>query len=251
MQARFSEADVITSVASLGYSRIQGDNTYSARLNYSGRNGSLFWNDAEATASDDGGTGLQLILGGTHKLNKRWTAHANIGVGGSYFPKFIINGGATHYFKNDWSVDGGVGYRRLRGDKNLFNISASVNKELPLWYLSIGGGVISFDSEIFYNMQAKMRYTPLGDSRTSITAAAGVGTAPELNIIDLYSLSGSFSHMNTFASLGGQYLITPNLSIGLLGVWNTIYDQKLTSDGNIATQYRNLYNTHVQIYISF
>lgn len=251
MQSRFSELDVITSVASIGYSRIEGDNTYSARLNYSGRNGSLFWNDAEATDSVDGGTGLQLIVGATRKINKKWTATANIGIGGSYFPKFIINGGASYYFGKDWSVDGSIGYRRLRGDKNLFSLSATLNKELPLWYLSAGGGLINFDSEMFFNLQAKVRYTPLSDGRTSITAAAGVGTAPELNIIDLYSLQGSFSHMNSFASLGGQYLITPNLSIGLLGVWNTIYDQKLAPDGSVATQYRNLYNTHVQIYISF
>jgi YaiO family outer membrane protein len=251
MQSRFSELDVITSVASVGYSRIEGDNTYSARLNYSGRNGSLFWNDAEATDSVDGGTGLQLIVGATRKINKKWTATANVGIGGSYFPKFIINGGASYYFGKDWSVDGSIGYRRLRGDKNLFSLSATLNKELPLWYLSAGGGLINFDSEMFFNLQAKVRYTPLSDGRTSITAAAGVGTAPELNIIDLYSLQGSFSHMNSFASLGGQYLITPNLSIGLLGVWNTIYDQKLAPDGSVATQYRNLYNTHVQIYISF
>jgi hypothetical protein len=84
-----------------------------------------------------------------------------------------------------------------------------------------------------------------------IEAAAGFGTAPELNIIDLYTLSSSFSHMNSFASLGGQYLVTPSLSLGILGVWNTVYDQKLTNSGQIATQYRNLYNAYVQVYISF
>lgn len=100
-------------------------------------------------------------------------------------------------------------------------------------------------------MQAKARYMPLEDKRTSITAAAGFGTAPELNIIDLYSVSSSFSHMNTFASLGGQYLLTPNLTLGVLGVWNTLYDQKMAPNGTIATQYRNLYNAYVQLYISF
>ena len=100
-------------------------------------------------------------------------------------------------------------------------------------------------------MQAKAKYTPLLDGRTSVTAGAGFGTAPELNIIDLYSISGSFSHMNTFVSLGGQYLITPHLSLGLLGIWNTLYDQKMMADGEIATQYRNLYNAYVQLFISF
>ena len=252
MKARFSEADVITSVAGIGYTRMQGRNTYSAQLNYSGRNGDLFWNDADVTTGkDNGGTGFQFILGGTHKFNEKWTGNANLGVGGNYFPKLIANLGATYYFKNDWYVDGSIGYRRLRGDENLLSLTAAVNKDLPSWTLTAGGGLIHFNSEMFFNLQAKARYTPLADSRTSITAAAGLGTAPELNIIDLYSLKGSFSHMNTFASLGGQYLITPNLSVGLLGVWNTIYDQKLAADGTIATQYRNLYNTYVQVYISF
>ncbi len=97
----------------------------------------------------------------------------------------------------------------------------------------------------------KIKYSPLDDGRTSVVASAGCGTAPELNIIDLYSISSSFSHMNTYVSLGGQYMLTPHLSLGLLGVWNTLYDQKQMEDGTLVTQYRNLYNGYVQIFISF
>ena len=252
MQARFSEADVLTSVASIGYTRKQNKNTYSARLNYSGRNGSLFWSGEESTPDGEkGGVGMQCILGYDRKFNNRWTGHVSLGVGGSYFPKFIANLGATCYFKNDWYVDASAGYRRLMGSANLFSLSVAGNKELPHWLFTLGGGGIMYNSGLFFNLQAKARYMPLTDGRTSITAAAGFGTAPELNIIDLYTLSSSFSHMNSFASLGGQYLVTPNLSLGVLGVWNTVYDQKLTNTGEIATQYRNLYNAYVQVYISF
>lgn len=251
MQARFSEADVLTSVASIGYARFHKKNTYSFRLNYSGRNGSLFWNDDVAVDTDEGGTGYQFIFGYDRKFNQRWTGNANLGVGCSYFPKLTANVGATYYFDKDWHLDGSLGYRRLLGDKNLFSLTAAANKELSPFLLTLGAGAIHFNKEFFFNMQAKAKYMPLDDNRTSITAAAGFGTAPELNIIDLYSLSSSFSHMNTFASLGGQYLLTPNLSLGLLGVWNTLYDQKQAADGSIATQYRNLYNAYVQVYISF
>lgn len=251
LQSRFSEADVLTSVASIGYERLHKKNTYSARLNYSGRNGSLFWNNDVADDSEEGGTGYQFLLGYTRKFNHRWTGMANLGVGCSYFPKLIANLGATYYFNNDWYLDGSLGYRRLLGDKNLFSLSAMANKEISPFLLSLGGGLIHFNKQLFFNMQAKARYMPLEDKRTSITAAAGFGTAPELNIIDLYSVSSSFSHMNTFASLGGQYLLTPNLTLGVLGVWNTLYDQKMAPDGTIATQYRNLYNAYVQLYISF
>ena len=251
LQSRFSEADVLTSVASIGYERIHKDNTFSARLNYSGRNGSLFWNNDVADDSEEGGTGYQFLLGYTRKFNHRWAGTANLGVGCSYFPKLIANLGATYYFNRDWFLDGSLGYRRLLGDKNLFSLSAMANKEISSFLLSLGGGLIHFNKQLFFNMQAKARYMPLEDKRTSITAAAGFGTAPELNIIDLYSLSSSFSHMNTFVSLGGHYLLTPNLTLGILGVWNTLYDQKMATDGSIATQYRNLYNAYVQLYISF
>lgn len=252
MQARFSEQDVITSVASIGYERVGRRNIYSARLNYSGRNGSLFWNDEqEATDTDDGGTGYQLLLGFTREFNSKWTGNVSIGAGCSYFPKFIANVGATRYLNNDWYIDAGLGYRRLMGDKNLCSFNAAANKVLEPFTLTAGGALVMYDSELFFNVQAKAKYAPIDDGRTSVTAAAGVGTAPELNIIDLYSISSSFSHMNTYVSLGGQYLITPNLSLGLLGIWNTLYDQKHLSDGTVATQYRNLYNGYVQIFISF
>lgn len=251
MQARFSEQDILTSVASIGYERVHRQNLYSARLNYSGRNGSLFWNDLEADDSESGGTGYQLILGFTREFNKQWTGTASLGIGCSYFPKFTANIGATCYLKNDWFIDAGIGYRRLLGSKNLGSFSAALNKETTPFTLTAGGSLILYNSELFFNMQAKAKYAPLTDGRTSITAAAGLGTAPELNIIDLYSVSGSFSHMNTFVSLGGQYLLTPNLSLGLLGIWNTLYDQKLMDDNTIATQYRNLYNAYIQVFISF
>jgi hypothetical protein len=239
-------------VASLGYTRQQNKNTYSARLNYSGRNGSLFWAGEESTPNGEkGGVGMQCILGYDRKFNNRWTGHASLGIGGSYFPKFIANLGASVYFKNDWYIDASAGYRRLMGNANLISLSVAGNKELQHWLFTLGGGGIMYNSGLFFNIQAKARYMPLTDGRTSITAAAGFGTAPELNIIDLYTLSSSFSHMNSFASLGGQYLVTPSLSLGILGVWNTVYDQKLTNSGQIATQYRNLYNAYVQVYISF
>ena len=137
------------------------------------------------------------------------------------------------------------------GDKNLGSVLFALNKSLDPFTLTFGGSTILYNSELFFNMQTKAKYTPLLDGRTSVIASAGLGTAPELNIIDLYSLSGSFSHMNTFVSLGGQYLVTPYMSLGLLGVWNTLYDQKMMGDGEIVTQYRNLYNAYVQVFISF
>lgn len=251
MQARFSEQDVITSIASIGYERLGRRNAFSARLNYSGRNGSLFWNDEEATGDDDGGTGYQFLLGYTRKINRKWTASLSGGVGCSYFPKVVGNINVTRYFKYDWFIDAGCGYRYLMDEENLFSYSTAINKVFEPFTLTLGGSLITYDSELFFNAYTKIKYSPLDDGRTSVVASAGCGTAPELNIIDLYSISSSFSHMNTYVSLGGQYMLTPHLSLGLLGVWNTLYDQKQMDDGTLVTQYRNLYNGYVQIFISF
>ncbi len=251
MQARFSEQDVITSVASVGYEWLGRSNSFSARLNYSGRNGSLFWNDEEAVGDDDGGTGYQFLLGYTRKINRKWTASLSGGIGCSYFPKYVANISATRYFENDWFVDAGLGYRYLMDKENLFCYSTAINKIFEPFTLTLGGSLITYDSELFFNAYTKIKYSPFEDGRTSVVASAGCGTAPELNIIDLYSISSSFSHMNTHVSLGGQYMLTSHLSLGVLGVWNTLYDQKQMEDGTLVTQYRNLYNGYVQIFISF
>jgi tetratricopeptide (TPR) repeat protein len=251
MQARFSEQDVITSVASVGYEWLGRSNSFSARLNYSGRNGSLFWNDEEAVGDDDGGTGYQFLLGYTRKINRKWTASLSGGIGCSYFPKYVANISATRYFKNDWFVDAGLGYRYLMDKENLFSYSTAINKIFEPFTLTLGGSLITYDSDLFFNAYTKIKYSPFDDGRTSVVASAGCGTAPELNIIDLYSISSSFSHMNTHVSLGGQYMLTSHLSLGVLGVWNTLYDQKQMEDGTLVTQYRNLYNGYVQIFISF
>ena len=58
--------------------------------------------------------------------------------------------------------------------------------------------------------------------------------------------------------LGGQYLITPNITIGVMGTWNTYYNQTNTRTGGqnnyidkVSTRYKNLYNIYAQVYISF
>ena len=87
---------------------------------------------------------------------------------------------------------------------------------------------------------------------------ASIGSAPETAVLD-YPLPGSFSHTNTMVGLGGQYMVSPNITIGLMGTWNTYYNQTNTVRGKdpihrietVSTRYKNLYNIYAQIYISF
>ena len=54
-------------------------------------------------------------------------------------------------------------------------------------------------------------------------------------------------------------MVSPNITIGLMGTWNTYYNQTNTVRGispsnqieSISTRYKNLYNIYAQVYISF
>ena len=115
-----------------------------------------------------------------------------------------------------------------------------------------------FNSNFYYNAQIGAKYFPANDGKTNITAMASIGSAPETAVLD-YALPGSFSHTNTMVGLGGQYMVNPNITIGLMGTWNTYYNQtntvRVTSPSNqiesISTRYKNLYNIYAQVYISF
>lgn len=255
IRSRYSEIDIISGVSSVGYTRKEDKISYMGRINYSGRNGSLFSGEEASNAladGDDGGTGIQLIGGASYQFNDKWTGTANIGWGHLYFPKLSATISATHYMRNEWEAEAGVGYRKLpdSGD-NLLNLTGSISKTIEGFRMTANAQAIMLDSKAYYNLTFKTRYNPLTDGRTFIEAMAGAGTAPELTLIDYYSLPGAFSHLNTFVGLGGQHLLNSHIALGLSGTWHTLYDQRRLSDNTVKTQFRNLYNIYVQAVLFF
>ena len=259
IQSRYSEYDVISGVATVGYTRKEEKTTYMARLNYSGRNGSLFSGEELADSAalraadgDKGGTGIQLIGGLSYTFNEKWSGSASVGWGHLYFPKIMASLSVARNFRNDWEGEAGIGYRQLpKSKENLINAMLGAAKTIEAFRLSGNVQGIILDSKPYFNLNLRSRYMPLEDSRTFIEAVGGVGTAPELTLIDYYSLSGAFSHLNTFVGLGGQYLVNSHIALGLMGTWHTLYDQKTMIDKSIKTQFRNLYNIYVQAILSF
>ena len=259
IQSRYSEYDVISGVATVGYTHKRERILYMGRLNYSGRNGSLFSGEVladsaalKAADGDSGGTGIQLIGGVSYTFNDKWTGSASIGWGHLYFPKLMASLSATRHFKNDWEAEAGLGYRRLPTSKdNLINATLGAAKTIEAFRLSGNIQGIILDSKPYYNINLRTRYLPLEDNRTFIEAMGGIGTAPELTLIDYYSLSGAFSHLNTFVGLGGQYLVNSHIALGVMGTWHTLYDQRVLIDNTVRTQFRNLYNIYVQAVLSF
>lgn len=286
LRARYGEEDIITSVASLEYTRKARKNTYTGRINYAGRSGSAN-KDLTAEEQTPGGVGIQIQGEWTHQFTPTVTGMVNAAYATQYFPQIAANIGVTKYFKNDWELEVHAGYRRPTAFKKTFRFnegaSSESNIEQGVWefdaweksrtnLFSAGAGVAKtidkvwlntkldlylLNSDLFYNVQAGAKFFPADDGRTHIMATASVGSAPETAVLD-YALPGSFSHINSMVGLGGQYLITPNITVGVLGTWNTYYNQTNTRTGglhnyvdNVSTRYQNLYNIYAQVYISF
>ena len=286
LRARYGEEDIITSVASAEYTRKNQKNTYTGRLNYAGRSGSAS-DSMEAEEQTPGGVGIQIQGEWTHHFSPKWSATVNAALATKYFPDITADIALRHYLKNDWEIGAHVGYRRVaaynkhyewnddffagsngengflftgwdESKTNLLTVGAEVAKTIEVVRLNTKLDLHFFNSNFYYNAQVGAKYFPANDGKTNINAMASIGSAPETAVLD-YALPGSFSHTNTMVGLGGQYMVSPNITIGLMGTWNTYYNQTNTVRGtsplnrieSISTRYKNLYNIYAQIYISF
>jgi len=250
LQSRYGDEDAIQSVATLQYSRKQPGNTYTGRVNYAGRNGEREEDiNANATSFDGGGVGVQLQGEWIHKFPRDWQTMVNLAWSDRYFPAWMANASLTKFFRRDWEAEARVGYRRLDG-RNLWSVGPGVAKFLgPVW-LNGKCDFFVIDSKFYYNAMAQVRYYPVDDGRSYVVGMAGIGSAPELSVLDR-ALPGTFDHANTMVGMGGQYMFTPNLTLGLLGTWYTYYTEKRLGYDTIQTRYKNMYNIYVQLYISF
>lgn len=286
LRSRHGEEDIITSVATAEYSRKTPKNTYTGRLNYTGKNGSASSN-LDMEEQTPGGVGIQIQAEWEHHLSPKWSTTINAAYATKYFPDVMFDIAVRHYMKNDWEISGHLGYRNVSAyDKlfewneeafiassnvngfyfigwdesktNLFTAGAELARTIEVVRLSTKLDFHFFNSKFYYNAQVGAKYFPASDGKTNINMMASIGSAPETAVLD-YALPNSFSHTNTMVGLGGQYLISPNITLGLTGTWNTYYNQTNRVWGTapenrnetVTTSYKNLYNIYVQVYLSF
>ena len=241
----------------------------------------------EAEEQTPGGVGIQVQGEWTHHFSPKWSTTINAAFATKYFPDITAGVALRHYLKNDWEIAGHVGYRRVtaynkhyewnneffagsngengyiftgwdESKTNLLTVGGEVAKTIEEVRLNAKLDLHFFNSKFYYNAQVGAKYFPASDGKTNINAMASIGSAPETAVLD-YALPGSFSHTNTMVGLGGQYMVSPNITIGLMGTWNTYYNQTNTVRGTdpihrietVSTRYKNLYNIYAQIYISF
>jgi len=282
LHGRYGEADIITSVATASYEHRTDRNAYGGHLNYAGREGTDSGNDPDTQSP--GGIGIQLAADYSHIFNEKWTGSISAGWANRYFPQISVNLSATMQLPKEWSMDFGLGYRRIetfskqfkwvdeeeapnggawtfdRWDSDYSNLcSARVGATKQLGEFTVGANADLFllQKSLYVNLTLHGRYFPLSDRRTSVFATASAGTAPEANMID-NAMPGSFSKLNSSVGLGGTYMMNKNITLGLVGNWLTFYNQNNSRQGsqssftdNITYNYRNLYNISAQIYISF
>lgn len=226
LRSRYGNEDVISSVSTLEYIRFETRNTFIGRINYAGR---------------DNGKGLQGQLEWYRTWKTDIYTRIDAGASDKFFPEFTASGTVHKTFKNDWEGRIGGSFRKTDDKENLFGMTVGASKGLELWQLNARFNSLIMRSEYYYNILAQARYY-LGNPQNYITAMGSIGSAPDVEIID-YELYNGFSVTNTMVGLGINRLFTETFSAGILGNWYNYGDKNDT--------YKNLYNIHIQLYVSF
>lgn len=235
LRSRFADSDHISTVSSFQYSYLGDKNTYTGRANYAGR---------------DQGKGIQGQLEWSHTYNNKWSSRLNVALANQFFPKFTINGSVYKQinFFTPMELEVGLGYRRVEvSDDNtsnkqgLFNVVLGLTKELDKFRLNAKLDNFVFDDQYLYNLSINARYF-LSSPKNYISAMAGVGSSPDVELID-YKFYNGFSVINTMVGAGYSRIVYHNVSLGVLGTW---YNYK-AGDNN----YRNLYNLYFNLNVTF
>lgn len=285
-----SENTSRTGNASLTYSRLCEKNNYIFSLNYAGRDGLAKDNDAVNEEQEYGGVGLQFGFNWQHRLNPRRQLSLAAAGATKFFPLATLKAALTFELNKGWSlqprvavrvinsysrqyelqpnpeyVDGQTalsdtsiavftGWKRHR--RFLFSGGLTVSKELQKFNLSASADLYLMRSKLFWNASGKMQYYPVEGRLSHFFAAGGLGTAPEATLID-NSMPGTFSHLNSFVSMGGLCVLNSTMSFMLSGNWYTLYNQRVGLEDAYSististTSYANYFYINAQVFINF
>lgn len=229
LRSRFADQINVNAIATLEYTRFQSKiNTYTARLNYTGR---------------ELGYGVLAQAEWTHKLNPKTYFIANFGLGTRYFAKVIANGSVFRSFAKDYELELGFGYRNLTNVYTLKNLVVGVSHKGESMWLNAKALLYRTESSVtLYNVLTQSRFYIFNEGRSHLMAMASVGTVPESGALDL-AVYNTYNAFNTMVGGGGQYMINKRLTLSVLGNWyNYKYNPKI---------YSNLFNCYVTAIYSF
>ncbi len=248
----------INFIYSLEYKRFQSKkNTYTGRINYAGR---------------DQGKGFQIQGEWEHLWNEKTYTRIDLAGANKYFPLVALNASIFHEFNFLGGIEGeaGLGYRYLPSDEHLSDIVFGATKELEKWRFNLrffnymlnykqgkynyteedGLTLLSTEPKTkwMFNISGSARYN-ISSPKHFVIATAGVGTAPDVDLIN-YKLYDKFSGVNTTVGAGYGRMISDTVSIDVLGTWYNYY-QVDGFYGNLSKIYRNLYTITVNLHVVF
>lgn len=256
-------------IASATYTRMYEKNTYEFTLGYAGREGVAEKEDYKVT-DEPGGRGVQFGLGWTHKYkpNASWTINGSVAT--KYYPLFGIKLALDFYdvkiskkfILDNLQPHAGVryvrSYSRTPNDGNLaiekweenrsllINGGLTLGKDIDQFHLEESTDLYFMKSKFYYSINAKGQFFPVEGNPSHAFVFGGFGTAPEQTLID-NSMPGTFDHMNSYVGMGGSYLLTKQITIGLNGTWYTLYD----ADQNLDTKFTNYFYLNANLTIRF
>lgn len=143
-----------------------------------------------------------------------------------------------------------------RKKETLLNVGVAATKSYEFLILTLKGDFFVMGKQPYFNSAVQLKYIPGSDGVSYVRGSVGVGTAPELDVID-YAMPGSFSKVNVFAGLGAGYLIGKHMLIGVDFLYSTLYTQSGKRIGtyddyvnDIQTKYKNMFSiySHISFY---
>lgn len=224
-RARPSSEDNITSMATVAYSRILKNNTYTLSMVYVGRDGLT---ESTNSTEAEGGNGIQMIGEWEHKWDERFTTNILAGVATKFLPRIKLGLGGSYAFDNDWTAKGDLSYRLIGEGYKTSLIGAGVGVSKELEPFSLGADVRIFymtgkdteflSNKLFVNGGVIAKCYPIESNSSHFYVTGSVGNAPELSLID-NSMPVKFNQLNTMLCCGGLWVINSMLDFGISGTW--------------------------------
>ena len=231
LRSRHGDNPAISTISTLGYNRYSGINTYTGLINYAGR---------------ESGKGFQLQAEWAREWTPLTRTRIDAAWANRFFPKIAANASVYHDF-NFWNgIEGelGIGYKRLSGKENLLNLVVGATKELDPWRFNVRFNNFLLDWKWLYSASANIRYN-ISSPKNYILAVAGIGSAPDVDIIN-YQLYNGFSVLNTMVGAGIGHILFKNVSLNALGTWHNYRVDNVTEH-----KYRNLYTIYLNLNVAF
>lgn len=259
----YSNGETANSIQSVSYTRMEKKNTYTGTVNFTSHITSTGTANGEETT--DSKSGVQFKGNWGHIFNEKWSSQLELAVANQFFPTWSGQIGLYHYFPKDIEVGGTLGYRRnyttygttedthSAASSNMFSLKLSTTLYKEMWRISLNCDSYLLNNNAYFNINSQIRFYPLNDYETHLSALLGVGTAPEASYLDKM-MPGSFDKLNVTFGLGGAYMLSKNLSLGMIASYYRFYQQtaSLQADSSQpATNYKDLYNIYAQLTFSF